>query len=440
MKFSLEEAVNKTKKYITANFTESVESTIKNKEKTNTFLKTKIEQYIKEENIEVNDIKLTDLIDIVYAELNGFSILEPLLNRTDIEEININSYKDISVKYDNGDTIYLKNNSFFSSEHLKDILGRVLQHSNMILDTSTPVVTGHLRSNVRITVASEPIVDKNIGAIASIRMINPKDLKENDFINNGTASKEILTFLQYAYKNGISTCVGGATGSGKTTLMSYLLTGVEDDKRLITIEENTREYNLIKRDSEGYMTNNVIHFVTRESKEEEQNISQKKLIKTSMTLDPDYICINEMKGEESLMAVSSAYTGHPVLTTLHTKSCRDAYMRMLLLCKEMFNIDDKILLQMIVSAFPLVVYIKKYNDNVRRIQEITECIGLDDNNKPIINTLYEFKVEKNYIDKKTNKRKIEGEFIKSGKPSDFIKKCFLENDKPEDDTFNKIFN
>ena len=309
MKLSFEEALNKTQQEIAIKHSEELKKSIENHSATN-FMKSKIEQFLKQEEFEVenNDKKIMDISELsekICSELTGYSILDPLLKKNNIEEININSWKDINVLYDDGTNIYIKEH-FLSPNHLLNVIKRMLLSSGIVLDTSTPAVTGHLDENKRITVVAPPIIDKSLGCIASIRIINPKNLVEEDFINLGTANKEILTFLQYAYKNNISICVGGATGSGKTTLMSYLLSGIDNKKRLITIEENTREYNLIKRDKDGYMTNNVIHFVTRFSKDEEQNITIAKLLKNALTLDPDYLCVNEMKSEEAEMAVESA--------------------------------------------------------------------------------------------------------------------------------------
>ena len=56
---------------------------------------------------------------------------------------------------------------------------------------------------------------------------------------------------------------GGADrGSGKTTIMAWLLSNVPNNRRLITIEEGSREFDLVKRDEDGNILNSVVHLLT----------------------------------------------------------------------------------------------------------------------------------------------------------------------------------
>ena len=49
----------------------------------------------------------------------------------------------------------------------------------------------------------------------------------------------------------------GSTGSGKTTLMSWILSTIPNEKRIFTIENGCREFDLVKEDAEGNVINNV---------------------------------------------------------------------------------------------------------------------------------------------------------------------------------------
>ena len=55
----------------------------------------------------------------------------------------------------------------------------------------------------------------------------------------------------------------GENGSGKTTLMSWILSTIPNEKRIFTIENGCREFDLVKEDAEGNVLNNVVHTVTR---------------------------------------------------------------------------------------------------------------------------------------------------------------------------------
>ena len=86
--------------------------------------------------------------------------------------------------------------------------------------------------------------------------INTGIYAKEDFINQGTASEEMLDFLCAVHHYGESLCITGATSSGKTTLMSWILSTLPDNKRLYTIENGTREFNLIKRNEKGEVIKN----------------------------------------------------------------------------------------------------------------------------------------------------------------------------------------
>ena len=344
------------------------------------------------------------------------------------------SWKDITIYYNNGKK-ERSDKHFFNAEHCIDIFKKLLAKNGMTLNKSKPIQIGYLNYNnvnIRITVYGEGVFDEKLGCGASIRIINPKKMTKEDFINNGLCNDEILDFLSLAFNYGISMCLVGETGSGKTTLMSYIMENVPYNKRLITMEENTREYDLHKYDENGYMINNVVHLITKESEKESENITLQELIKTALTSDPNYMCVSEMKGDESFQAIAAANTGHAVITTTHASSNADTYYRMLTLSKQSLknDIDTKILLYMIYKAFPIVVYIEYFADNIRRISEITECIGINEYEEVVLNTLYKYNVEKN---KENDDKTISviGNFEKVEPPSEKIKNIFYKKGATE---------
>ena len=211
----------------------------------------------------------------------------------------------------------------------------------MILDNSQPGVVGHLSNKIRITVLGNPITDADKGVAASIRIVNPQKLTRNDFIKNNTATAQMLDFLSACLRYGLSMCVTGSTGSGKTTLMSWLLSAVPDEKRIFTIENGCREFDLVKEDEKGNVMNNVVHTVTRYSEDPKQNIDQEKLLEYALTCNPDVICVGEMKSAEAFAAQEAARTGHAVITTTHANSCTATYHRMVTLCTQKYDINDK---------------------------------------------------------------------------------------------------
>lgn len=391
-----------------------------------------IAKYLNDYSLGVEGLSNDELIDRLYDEMAEFSFLTKYLFATNIEEININSWKDVKITYSDGRMVPAKER-FESPRHAVDVMRRLLHKSGMILDQSQPGVVGHLSNRIRITVLGNPLTDPDKGVAASIRLVNPQKLEREDFIRNGTATAEMLDFLSLCLRYGISMCVTGATGSGKTTLMSWVLSTIPNSMRIFTIENGCREFDLVKEDENGNVLNNVVHTVTRFSDDPKQNFDQEKLLELCLTCDPDVVCVGEMKSAEAFAAQEAARTGHAVITTTHANSCSATYYRMMTLCTQKYDMGDRTLYNLVTEAFPIVLFVKKLEDNSRKIMEITECEILEDagnlaGRSRKIHTLYRYHVAENRV--VDGKPVVKGEFRKVGQISESLQKRLLENGMP----------
>ena len=385
-----------------------------------------ISKYLTDYSIGVEGLKLDELVEKLYTEMAEFSFLTPYLFAINIEEININSWKDVKITYSDGRMVPC-NERFNSPEHAVDVVRRLLHKSGMILDHSQPAIVGHLSNKIRITAMGSPLTDQDKGIAVSIRIVNPQKLAREDFIRNGTATAEMLDFLSLCLRYGLSMCVTGSTGSGKTTLMSWILSTIPDEKRVFTIENGCREFDLVKEDENGNVVNNVVHTVTRYSEDKKQNIDQEKLLEYALTCNPDVVCVGEMKSAEAFAAQEAARTGHAVITTTHANSCQATYYRMVTLCTQKYDMGDRTLYNLVTEAFPIVLFVKKLEDSSRRCMEITECQILPDGERRI-HPLFRFNVTENAV--VDGKFKISGAFQRVNTLSEGLQKRLLENGMP----------
>lgn len=387
-------------------------------------VKTYIARFLENKNIGVEGMEQEQLCELLYGEMTGFSFLTKYLYRDDVEEINLNQWKDVKITYSNGEILPAEEH-FNSPGHAVDVIRRLLHKSGMIFDSAQTVVVGHLNNKIRITVMGDGVIDAEKGLAASLRIVNPRKLSKEEFIQSGTATEEMLDLLSICYNHGVSLCISGATFSGKTTLMSWILGQVPYHKRIVTIEQGCREFDLTVEGEDGSILHNVVHLVTRFSEDPKQNIDMVKFLETALTINPDCISIAEMKGNESMQAINAANTGHSMITTIHANSCSDTYSRMVTLCKqEQPGMDDDTLLDLAVKAFPIIVFAKRLEDKSRRIMEITECTrGL--HGKPQLQTLYRYHIEETKYE--NGKPVITGEYQEIANPSDSLLKLLREN-------------
>ena len=388
-------------------------------------IKRYITKYVQDYRIAVKGMDRQELVDTIYTEMAEFSFLTKYVFGTGIEEIDINSWRDIEVQYSGGVTKKLTER-FESPQHAINVIRRMLHTSGMVLDNASPAVLGHLSKNIRIAAMKTPLVDEDVGIAASIRIVNPQSMKQEDFIKGGTATQPMMDFLTECLRYGISICVAGATSSGKTTLLGWLLTTIPDNKRIYTIESGSRELALV-REKEGVVTNSVIHTLTRDSENERQRVDQIALLDMALRFNPDIIVVGEMRGPEANAAQEAARTGVAVVTTIHSNSCEATYRRMVSLCKRAVDMSDETLLSYVTEAYPIVAFCKQLENRERRLMEIQECEIRPDGTRSD-RPLFQYKITENRVE--DGKFIIEGRHEQVHTISDGLAKRLLENGMP----------
>ena len=396
-----------------------------NAERATSLLKELMEHYIVKRKYALDGLSTKELCSKLYEDMAGYSFLKKWIYKPGVEEVNINAYNDIEVIESSGRSIKIPD-KFSSPQHAIDVIRRMLNACGMVIDDTMPSIVGFLDKNIRISVDKTPIVDADVGVNASIRIVNQQTVSEEKLLNSGSATAEMLHFLTACIQYGVSVCIAGSTGSGKTTIMAWLLSNVPNNRRLITIEEGSREFDLVKRDAQGNILNSVVHLLTRPSENPALNINQDFLLERVLRKHPDVIGVGEMRSAaESLSAAESSRTGHTVCTTIHSNSCNSTYRRMMTLAKRKYNMDDSILMQIMVEAYPIIVFTKQLEDRSRKIMEIIEGEDYQDG-RLIAHSLYKYEVEDNVTDDRGETRVV-GHHKKIGLISDSLKKRLLDN-------------
>ncbi len=387
-----------------------------------------ITKYLQDQRIAVAGMTQTELTDAIYSEMAEYGFLTSYIYGDGIEEININSWRDIEVQYSDGRNEKLEEH-FDSPEHALAVIRRMLHASGMVLDNASPLVTGHLTRNTRIAAMKSPVVDEDVGVAASIRIVNRHNLSREDLLRSGTATEEMLDWLSVFLRYGISICVAGATSSGKTTAAGWLLTTIPDSKRIFTIENGSRELELV-REENGKVVNSVVHTLTRDSENERQRIDQIALVDICLRFNPDILVVGEMRGAEANAAQEAARVGVAVLTTIHSNSCEATYRRMVSLCKRAVDMSDETLLSYVTEAYPIVVFCKQLENKQRRMMEIMECEILPNGDRRY-NTLFRYVITENHME--NGKFVIEGHHSQVNEISVSLRKRLLENGMPNEE-------
>ena len=389
---------------------------------------TAIEKIIIDEKISVEGYTIKELSSRIYDDMAGSSFLNKYIYQTpNVEEVNINRWDDVTVTYAGKKPEKIPE-KFTSPQQAVDIIKRLLQTQNLTIDTTSPSVLSYLSDGVRICANIAPVVSKDAAVSASIRIVKTEDVTLDTIERFGTATHEMLEFLKLCVKSYVPCCISGSVGAGKTTTLAAMLEQAKNTDRVITIEEGSREFSLLKRDENGNIINNVLSKLTRDSDDPDMVIDQEDLLEHCLRENPDIMGIGEMRSAEAYTVAEAARTGTATYTTTHASNALDTYKRLMELSYKKYPMEFNFLMRQMVDAFPIIVHQKRFPDGSRRIVEILEGIGYDPKSEQVVaNMLYRYVAEDNIEDENGNIVKIKGHFEKANNMSQDLYMRFLSN-------------
>lgn len=362
-----------------------------------------INEYIKEEinkTLEGYNLTIVErnyVYDLIVNEITGYGPITELLNDDNVTEIMVNGPNNVYVEIDG--KIFKENEiSFINDEHVIRTVQRMIGPLGKTIDAANPMVDARLKDGSRINAIIEPLSTK--GPILTIRKFKSEIDEIEDLLKNGTMTSNMALFLEASVKAKLNIIISGGTGSGKTTLLNVLSSFIDNDERIITIED-AAELKLRQ--------NHVVTLETRGSNyEKDSEVTIRDLVINSLRMRPDRIIIGEVRGKETFDMLQAMNTGHNGgMTTLHANSPVDALNRIeTMVLMAGMEIPIKAIRDYIENAIDLVIQIERLSDGKRRITNISEVVGIE-NNEIELKTIFEF------IQKDVTKDEVIGEFTKS---------------------------
>ncbi|WP_127471205.1 CpaF family protein [Thiomicrorhabdus aquaedulcis] len=368
--------------------------------------------------IEVRQLGV-ELLDEIY----GLGPIEPLLADPTISDILINGYKQIYVE--RGGQLELTDVRFISEEHLRNKVDRMLYTTGRRVDESSPLVDSRLPDGSRINIIIPPLAVDGISV--SIRRFPEQHLRPKDLIAFGSMTEQMYQFLDYAVKAGLNILVCGGTGSGKTTTLNMLSGLIPENERTVTIEDSAE-----LRMQQAH----VVRLETRPPNAEGVGeVTQRELLKNALRMRPDRIVLGEVRGGEVLDMLQAMNTGHDgSLATLHANSPRDSIARLeLMINLSGVDIPAASIRKQIASAIDLIIYVNRGKDGKRRVESITEVVGVEEENV-VLQEVYVFEYRE--IDPITGQMK--GAFRATGLRPACGKKCEAVGYRLPQDLFNFV--
>jgi pilus assembly protein CpaF len=307
------------------------------------------------------------LIADVINELFGLGPLESLLRDPDVSDVLVNRFDQVYVERHG--RLEPTDVTFKDNAHLLQIIERIVSVVGRRIDESSPMVDARLADGSRVNAIIPPLALD--GPALSIRRFPLDRLDAHDLLRRQTLTQPMLDFLEAAIACRLNVVVSGGTGAGKTTLLNVLSSFINENERIITIEDAAE---LVMRQR------HVVRLETRPPNIEGKGaIKQRQLVMNALRMRPDRIILGEVRGDETLDMLQAMNTGHDgSLTTIHANTPRDALYRLdTMVAMANLNIPERAIRQQVASAINLIIQVSRLSDGTRKVTQISELTGME---------------------------------------------------------------
>ena len=321
------------------------------------------------EGYDLTNLERSYVYNMIDNEINGNGPITELLDDPTITEIMVNGKNDIYIELD-GHLIKDETVSFINDEHIVRTIQRMIQPIGRTIDTANPMVDARLEDGSRLNAVLPPLSIN--GPVLTIRKFRKELESIEDFLRAGTLTPYMARFLEACVEAKCNILIVGGTGSGKTTFLNVLSSFINEDERIITIED-AAELKLKQK--------HVISLETRLTNYEGQGeVTIRDLVINSLRMRPDRIIVGEVRGKEAFDMLQAMNTGHTgSMTTMHANSPIDALNRLeTMILMAGMEIPIKAIREYIENAIDIVVQVERLSDGRRKVTNISEIVGFKD--------------------------------------------------------------
>src|SRR6187431_2501346 len=323
---------------------------------------------IDEEGLALTRAERVRMLEQITDEIIGLGPLEPLLRDESSTEVMVNGPRPVYIE--RSGKLELTNVVFQNDDHVMRIIDRIIAPIGRRVDESSPMVDARLTDGSRVNAIIPPL--SLVGPVITIRKFSASPLTVDDLIRFGTATPDMFEFLRASVEARLNLFVSGGTGSGKTTTLNVLSSFIPNDERIVTIED-AAELQLRQE-----------HVITLEARppnlEGTGEITIRNLLRNAMHMRPDRIIVGECRAGEALDMLQAMNSGQDgSLSTGHANSPKDMLRRLeTMILMTGYDLPMRAIREQMASAIDLIVHTARLKDGTRKIVNITEVYGIDD--------------------------------------------------------------
>ncbi len=339
-----------------------------NKSELTYFVNSLVTEIASEGKLLLNQDEQDALAINIVDEMVGLGPLEPILADPTVNDILVNGAHQIFVERKG--KLELTDAHFRHDAHVLHVSQRIASSIGRSVDEASPMLDARLADGSRVNVIIPPLALD--GPAISIRKFSKGMMGFPKFVANGSISTAMARALEIAARCRLNIIISGGTGSGKTTMLNALSSMIDHQERIITIED-AAELQLQQE--------HVVRLETRPPNIEGTGaIDQRALVRNALRMRPDRIIMGEVRGAEAFDMMQAMNTGHAgSMSTIHANTARDALSRlenMILMSNA--SLPTRAIRGQVASAVDLIIQTERMRDGVRRVTEVAEVSGMEE--------------------------------------------------------------
>ncbi|MCB0329628.1 MAG: CpaF family protein [Bdellovibrionales bacterium] len=313
--------------------------------------------------LEISNYERDEIQSYIEKELKPFGLLQDLVEDPKVSDIIVSDFSKIEIQ--EGRKNYLTGIRFANSDAYEVFVERILQKAGTSYSTKKPIADGMIGSFARIHAVHKSICET--GPYLTVRLNRFSEVSIKDLCKFGSAPRSVFEYLTAMICGGATLLVAGEVGTGKTTLARALAASVPNYESILVIED-TPEIQL--------QHPHVRYIRTREENTDGAGrISPTECIRGGMRMAMNRIIFGEIRDAEAAEAfIDVCASGHPGLSTIHSRSAIEAVSRLeLFLGRAQKGVSTSVLTEQISKAVNLIVHIDLCKlTGARRIMHVLE--------------------------------------------------------------------
>ena len=357
----------KFKKYLAENISRSMEGEPLQLGDRAELIKQRLQDIYVQTKVTLPDDIRKQVFNEILDEMTGFGPIQPLLDDQDVSEVMVNGPKKVFIE--KGGKLTKTAVTFDDDDHVERIIDRIILPLGRRVDADSPTVDARLPDGSRVNAIIRPVAID--GPSITIRKFKKDKLSIQQLVTFGSITQNMAEFLRACVLAHLNIVISGGTGSGKTTLLNVLSSYIQEEERIVTIED-AAELQL--------QQDHVVRLETKVPNTDGRGaVTIRDLVRNSLRMRPDRIVVGECRGGEALDMLQAMNTGHDgSLTTLHANTPRDALSRLeTMVLMSGMDLPLKVVRQQISSAVDLIVQQTRLKDGARKVTAVTEVVGME---------------------------------------------------------------